>query len=94
MYNSDEPVSFKNLEEYQVSLLRVLGLNEYGDEVLRGLEALYDEIKPLDEVQARVRYFQCSSGMEDAWLFMFSYDEFEATHAAIARWRSTGVFSF
>ena len=83
-------VDYTNLEEYQSALLNVVELQEYNDLVVERLQCIMDEMKDVEQVTSAVRLLKSSSGMEDAWVLLFSYENLKITYEALNIWHQTG----
>jgi len=83
-------VEYTNLEEYQTALLNIVDLPEYNDLIVERLQCIMDEMKNVEQVTTAVRRLKSSSGMDEAWLLLFSYENLKITYEAWSEWRQTG----
>jgi len=84
-------VDYEDLDGYQRALLALVGLTGYTDEVVDRLSKLMDEVKDVAEIDSAVRMLRAFSGMEDAWLLLFSFQNLAMTCKAVDEWQRTGV---
>jgi len=88
---TDVNVDYEDLEGYQRALLSLVGLCEYSDIVVERLGALMLEIQEIPQVKDAVRMLRAFSGMEEAWLLLFSFQNLKPTYTAIVEWQRSGV---
>ena len=88
---TDVNVDYADLEGYQSALLSLVGLCEYSDIVVERLGNLMLEIQEIEQVKEAVRMLRAFSGMEEAWLLLFSFQNLKITYEAVMEWQRTGV---
>jgi cystathionine beta-lyase/cystathionine gamma-synthase len=88
---TDVNVDYNDLDGYQRALLELVGLHEYSDIVVERLGNVMLEIQEIEQVKEAVRMLRAFSGMDEAWLLLFSFQNLKITYLAILEWQRTGV---
>jgi hypothetical protein len=84
MYDADAQVVYTTTEEYQACLLRVFAVADM-DQLHTAISALCAEVDLTEELN-KLHY---DMPTEMLHMLLFSYDNFKATHEAIATMRRT-----
>ena len=88
---TDVNVNYTDLDGYQRALLALVSLPEYSDIVVERLGVLMLEVEDIEQVKEAVRMLRAFSGIEEAWLLLFSFQNLKITYLALLEWQRTGV---
>ena len=94
MYNFDLTIEYDNDEEYRQQILKVFNLSEYTDEITKGIDSVYEDIRENEEFERLLEKAANSMLSEDKELglvILFSYDHFPAFHDCIKEYKELKI---
>ena len=74
MYNFDLTIEYDNDEEYRQQILKVFNLSEYTDEITKGIDSVYEDIRENERFSQLLekRRIQCFRKIRNwVWLSCF-----------------------
>lgn len=94
MYNFDLTIEYDNDEEYRQQILKVFNLSEYTDEITKGIDSVYEDIREnerFSQLLEKAANSMLSEDKELGMVILFSYDHFTAFHECIKEYKKQKI---
>mgnify|MGYP006088776061 CR=1 FL=1 len=94
MYNFDLTIKYDDDDEYREQILKAFDLSEYADEITKGIDSIYEDIREnseFGELLEKAANSMLSEDRELGLVILFSYDHFPAFHECIKEFKKNNI---
>lgn len=94
MYNFDLTIEYNSDDEYREQILKAFNLSEYNDDIIGGIDLIYESIREnseFGELLEKASNSMLSEDRELGMVILFSYDHFPAFHECIKEFKQNSI---